>query len=245
MISIIKTNGTLASTTRSWERIKNYNVGVDFGFLNGSLTGSVEAFMKQNNNMLVSVTFPGTLGDSAPKANAGKFKGWGYEGQLNYRNRIGDVNYHIGGTFTFARNELVDYGGTTVLKSGYVQTQQGYPLNSIFGLRYGGKIQNEEQLAAYKTKYYNNNGIGMPSNLRVGDNMYCDENGLLVCRCDECGRSGIWIAVYVCRMVYLGGYHKIPFLCLYYCKCFCLFRLYGRWWFHCCRKGFYGCCGKQ
>ena len=68
---------------------------------------------------------------------------------------------------------------------------------------------------------------------------------LLVCRCDECGRSGIWIAVYVCRMVYLGGYHKIPFLCLYYCKCFCLFRLYGRWWFHCCRKGFYGCCGKQ
>ena len=28
------------------------------------------------------------------------------------------------------------------------------------------------------------------------------------------------------RMVYLGGYHKIPFLCLYYCKCFCLFRLY-------------------
>lgn len=176
-LSYIKTNGTLASTTRSWERIKNYNVGVDFGFLNGSLTGSVEAFMKQNNNMLVSVTFPGTLGDSAPKANAGKFKGWGYEGQLNYRNRIGDVNYHIGGTFTFARNKLVDYGGTTVLKSGYVQTQQGYPLNSIFGLRYGGKIQNEEQLSAYKTKYYNNNGIGMPSNLRVGDNMYCDENG--------------------------------------------------------------------
>ena len=71
----------------------------------------------------------------------------------------------------------MDYGGTTVLKSGYVQTQQGYPLNSIFGLRYGGKIQNEEQLSAYKTKYYNNNGIGMPSNLRVGDNMYCDENG--------------------------------------------------------------------
>ena len=99
-LSYIKTNGTLASTTRSWERIKNYNVGVDFGFLNGSLTGSVEAFMKQNNNMLVSVTFPGTLGDSAPKANAGKFKGWGYEGQLNYRNRIGDVNYHIGGTLT-------------------------------------------------------------------------------------------------------------------------------------------------
>jgi TonB-linked SusC/RagA family outer membrane protein len=177
LVSYIKTNGTRASTTRTWERIKNYNIGVDFGFFGGSLTGSVEAFLKKNNNMLVSITYPGTLGDSAPKANAGKFKDWGYEGQLNYKGTVGQVNYHVGGTFTFARNKLVDYGGTTVLSSGYKSTMQGYALNSIFGLRYAGKIQNEEQLAAYKAKYYENNGIGMPANLRVGDNMYCDENG--------------------------------------------------------------------
>lgn len=176
-LSYIKTSGVLASTSRSWERIKNYNLAVDFGFLNGRLTGTVEAFMKRNDNMLVSITFPGTLGDDAPKANAGKFKTWGYEGSLNYRGKIGQVDYHLGGVFTFARNELVDYGGTSVMSSGYTSTQQGYPLNSIFGLRYGGKIQNEEQLNAYLTKYYENNGIGMPSNLRVGDNMYCDENG--------------------------------------------------------------------
>ena len=53
----------------------------------------------------------------------------------------------------------------------------GYGISSLFGLRYAGKIQNAEQLAAYKALYYENNGIGMPSNLRVGDNMYCDENG--------------------------------------------------------------------
>lgn len=176
-LSYIKTSGVLASTSRSWERIKNYNLAVDFGFLNGRLTGTVEAFMKKNDNMLVSITFPGTLGDDAPKANAGKFKTWGYEGSLNYRGKIGQVDYHLGGVFTFARNELVDYGGTSVISSGYTSTQQGYPLNSIFGLRYGGKIQNEEQLNAYMTKYYENNGIGMPSNLRVGDNMFCDENG--------------------------------------------------------------------
>ena len=175
-LSYIKTNGTLASTTRTWERIKNYNVGIDFGFLNGSLTGTVEAFLKQNNNMLVSIAYPGILGDNAPSANVGKFKDYGYEGQLTYR-KAADVNYHIGGTFTYAHNELTDYGGTTVLSSGYKSTMQGYPLQSIFGLRYGGKIQTEEQLAAYKSKYYENNGIGMPANLRRGDNMYCDENG--------------------------------------------------------------------
>lgn len=176
-LSYISTTGTLASKSRTWERIKNYNLALDFGFLDGHLTGTVEAFLKKNDNMLVSMTFPGTLGDSAPKANAGKFKDWGYEGQVTYRNSIGQLNYSVGGTLTFARNELVDYGGTTVLTSGYTSTQQGYPLNSIFGLRYGGKIQNEEQLQAYLAKYYENNGIGMPKNLRVGDNMYCDENG--------------------------------------------------------------------
>lgn len=176
-ISYIKTNGSLASTNRKWERIKNYNVAVDFGFFNGNLTGTVEAFLKKNDNMLVDMTYPAQLGDKAPKMNEGKFKGWGYEGQLNYRGKIADVSYHVGGTFTFARNELTDYGGITVLSSGYKSTMQGYPLRSIFGLRYAGKIQNEEQLAAYKAKYLENNGVNMPSALRVGDNMYCDENG--------------------------------------------------------------------
>lgn len=46
-LSYIKTNGELASNSRSWERIKNYNVGLDFGFLNGALSGSVEAFLKR------------------------------------------------------------------------------------------------------------------------------------------------------------------------------------------------------
>lgn len=177
LLSYIATNGSLVSTTRHWERIKNYNVAVDFGFLNGKLTGTVEAFLKKNDDMLVEISYPAVLGDKAPTTNGGKFKGWGYEGQATWRDRIGAVNYYVGGTLTFARNKLTDFGGTTVLQSGYVKTQQGYALNSIFGLRYGGKIQNEEQLQAYLAKYYDTNAIGMPSNLRVGDNMYCDENG--------------------------------------------------------------------
>ncbi len=176
-LTTIKTNGKFASTTRQWERIKNYNVALDFGFFNGAVTGTVEGFLKKNDNMLVAITYPAILGDKAPTANSGKFKDWGFEGSINYNGKIGQVNYHIGGNLTFTRNELTDYGGTSVLTSGYTKTQQGYPLNSIFGLRYGGKIQNEEQLKAYLAKYYANNGIKMPSNLRVGDNMYCDENG--------------------------------------------------------------------
>lgn len=179
-LNYIRTSGTFASTTRQWERIKNYNVALDFGFnfLGGNFSGTIEAFEKRNDNMLVTVTYPAVLGDKAPTANAGKFKDWGFEASGTYKGRIGkDIDWHIGGNITFARNELTDYGGTNVIRSGYTSTQQGYSLNSIFGMRYGGKIQDEAMLKAYLAKYYPNNGIGMPANLRVGDNMFCDENG--------------------------------------------------------------------
>ena len=178
--STITTNGTFASKTRSWERINNYNVAIDFGINlapGHNINGTVEYFQKRNNNMLVSVTLPATLGDAAPSANKGKFKDYGWEGQITYTGKVGQVEIHAGGTFTFARNELTEYEGTTVKSSGYTSNMVGYGISSLFGLRYAGKIQNEEQLAAYTALYYPNNGIGMPSNLRVGDNMYCDENG--------------------------------------------------------------------
>jgi hypothetical protein len=85
LLSYIKTNGTFASKTRSWERIKNYNLALDFGLQlakGHSLNGTVEYYQKRNDNMLVSVTLPATLGDNAPSANLGKFKDYGMEGQL-------------------------------------------------------------------------------------------------------------------------------------------------------------------
>lgn len=180
LLSTITTNGTFASKTRSWERIKNYNIAVDFGVTvapGHNINGTLEYFLKRNNNMLVSITLPGTLGDAAPSANKGKFKDYGWEGTLNYSGKVGPVDIHAGGTITFARNKLTEFDGSTVKSSGYTSNMVGYGISSLFGLRYAGKIQNEEQLAAYKALYFENNGIGMPSNLRVGDNMYCDENG--------------------------------------------------------------------
>ena len=178
LASYIATTGSLASTSRTWETIKNYNLGLDFGLLENRLSGTVEGFIKKNDNMLVAIEFPSILGDSAPKVNNGKFKAWGFEGQLQWRDRIGkDFHYWAGGTFTFARNELVDFGGSATITNGYVSNREGYPLNSLFGLRYAGKIQTEEQRQAYIDKYYPNNGIGMPNNLRLGDNMFEDANG--------------------------------------------------------------------
>lgn len=94
-LTTITTNGKFASTTRQWERIKNYNIALDFGFFNGALSGTVEGFLKKNDNMLVAITYPAILGDAAPTANSGKFKDWGFEGSINYNGKIGEVQYHV------------------------------------------------------------------------------------------------------------------------------------------------------
>lgn len=165
----------LVSTERTWERIYNYNIGVDFGFFNGKLSGSFELFLKKNNNMLVERLYPGVLGGSAPDMNTGKFEAKGYDGNLVWRDKINDFSYNIGGTLTYMTNKLID-GGETVIDAGYNAAVNGYPLNAVFGYRYVGKIQNEEQLMKYIQRYAGNNSIDMPTNLRLGDNMYEDVN---------------------------------------------------------------------
>ena len=178
LLSQITTNGKLVSLTRQWERIKNYNVGLDFGFLGNRLTGTVEAFVKHNDNMLVGISYPSLIGDAAPSTNNGVFRAWGYEGMIQWKDHVGDFSYSVGGTFTFARNKLVDLGGDAAITAGsYVSNREGYPLNSLFGLRYGGKIETQAQRDAYVKKYYTGNTIGMPTDLRIGDNMFVDENG--------------------------------------------------------------------
>ena len=97
---------------------------------------------------------------------------------VNWSDKIGkDFTYHVGGTYSFNTNKLTDIGAVSVLKSGFVDKQQGYPLNSIFGLRYAGKAQTEEERQKYLYRFLTGNTIGLTEqNFRLGDNMYADVN---------------------------------------------------------------------
>lgn len=177
LTSTINTNGTLASTDRTWERIHNYNVGLDFGFLNSRLNGTVEFFIKRNNNMLISVQYPGILGDNAPRANNGEFEAKGWEGTLSWNDKIGDFSYHAGVTMTYATNKVLDIGTTATKTAGFVSVQEGYPLNSYFGYLYMGNIKDEAMLKKYTEYYKGSNSINWNGDLRLGDHMYADVNG--------------------------------------------------------------------
>ncbi len=188
----VTTSGNLVALNRTWETVRKENLGLDFAFLNNHLTGSFDIYQNENTNMLLGQTYPGTLGAGAPAQNIGDLKTWGKEFQITWKDKIGSVNYSITGTIFDSQNKLIHYGGANTLASGINSTVEGYPLNSIFGLQYDGRLQTQAQVDAYNAKFApagSTNNVNLPvpttlanpagqvTGLRPGDNMFKDVNG--------------------------------------------------------------------
>jgi TonB-linked SusC/RagA family outer membrane protein len=169
---------TLVSLDRTWEKVQTTNIGVDFTLLDNRLYGTFEYFWKQNKNMLLPQTYPAQLGAVAPAANIGHLKVWGWEMSLGWRDRIGNVSYNISGTLTDNTNKLVDFGGANIVTAGQ-QNIEGYALGSYFGYLYDGRIQTDEEAAAYANLVPGSSIANMPGVTQMikGINRFKDVNG--------------------------------------------------------------------
>ena len=169
------------SRDRTWEVIKNTDIGFDFSVLNGRLSGSFDYFWKTNDNMLVSVTYPSVFGATAPSTNSGKLKVHGWEIQLDWHDRIGQVAYNVGFNLSDARNKLVSMPNTSnFTQNGITKYREGYALNSMFGFEFVKLISNQEELDSYRAMIDAADGqaLGVDTSiLGIGDAMYADLDG--------------------------------------------------------------------
>ena len=100
----------LANSDLKWETTSQINIGVDMAMLNNKLTSTIDYFDKTTNDILLSSPIPLTSGYFAlADVNAGQLKNSGVELSLNYRDRIGNFSYNIGGNITFIKNDLINY----------------------------------------------------------------------------------------------------------------------------------------
>lgn len=67
----------------TWETNTNFNVGVDFDFFKGRLSGSVEYFYRKTSDMLFFFTVPASLGYDGYYDNIGDMRNAGIEFALN------------------------------------------------------------------------------------------------------------------------------------------------------------------
>jgi len=166
----------IPATNLTWETIETRNYGIDFSLLNRKLSGSFDYFNKFNNNMLVSVAYPNTIGIRVPKSNEGKLKTWGWEAALSYRDKIGtDFSYSVALSMADNKNKLIYFGGASnIISPGVNKTVEGFALKSIWGYQTDGYFQNQEELQNAPSYQKLLNVEGVPG---LGDIRYIDING--------------------------------------------------------------------
>ncbi len=93
---------------RKWEQTTTYNGGLDFGFANNRITGSVDYYYKETTNLLNEITQPATTNFSNKiVANVGSMKNSGVEVSLNIipvRNK--NINWDINLNGTYNTNKI-------------------------------------------------------------------------------------------------------------------------------------------
>ncbi len=128
-----------------WEQTAQVNVALDYGFMNNRLTGTVEYYVKNTKDLLLTVTIPPPAPASTRLENVGKIRNRGLELSLDAVavSRPG-LSWNAGLVFAMERNTVIDLGPFTFLNTGGVsgqgQTGQnsqrifaGHPLGTFYG----------------------------------------------------------------------------------------------------------------
>lgn len=78
-----KDNQIMANTEVGWEKTTQWNIGVDFGFLNNRINGSLEYYWSKTSDLLLAMRVPTVTGYSETTANVGKTSNKGVELTIN------------------------------------------------------------------------------------------------------------------------------------------------------------------
>ena len=103
---LLKPNGY--SPDLKWEETTTYNLGVDFGFLNNRITGTLEYYDKRTKDLLNSISAPsGTNFTNIITANVGKMTNQGIEFNINaVAVQTKDFTWEVGYNFTWNKSRI-------------------------------------------------------------------------------------------------------------------------------------------
>lgn len=162
----------LANPNLKWESATQYNAGIDFTFLQSSVYGTIDGYVKDVEDMLISPAYLGALGEGGQSwMNGPSLRNWGMEFLLGYRkvlsNGLGlDVNANI----DFFRNKVTYLPETTLGSYAHTTTENlvesGKPYGSSVGYVVEGLFQTQEEVDAHNQ-----------TNARVGGLKYKDLDG--------------------------------------------------------------------
>jgi TonB dependent receptor. len=77
----------------TWETIESWNLGLDWGAFNNRLTGTFDYFKRSTKDMVgPAPELSSVLGTEVPKINNSDMESYGFELEVSWRDRIGDLS---------------------------------------------------------------------------------------------------------------------------------------------------------
>jgi TonB-linked SusC/RagA family outer membrane protein len=155
-----------------WESTTQYNLGLDYTLFGNQLYGTIDAYIKNINNMLINPAYLGSMGEGGSTwSNGPSLRDWGMEFTAGYRmTLLCGLGLNIRGDFDFYRNRVTSLPTSTTGSYAHTTTQnlvQAHkPYGSIVGYVADGLYQSENEVLA----------SGQAS-ARVGGMKYKDLNG--------------------------------------------------------------------
>ncbi len=139
---------TLANKKLGWEISKTMNFGIDWGFWNNRVNGSVEVYKTKNQDLLMEQTLAGITGFESIWNNIGSTENKGFELMINSDViRSQNINYNL--NINLSRN----WNKITSLPNGDDSTNEwflGKPINVCYDYKYQGIWQIDEMEEAQK-----------------------------------------------------------------------------------------------
>ena len=169
----VNTSGVpgLVSPFLTWERVQSWNIGLDFGLFNNKLQGTFDYFVRTTKNMVGPAPVkPSILGATQPKENNSDMRSNGWDLEVRWRDRVGQVNYGIKLVLSDDYQTITNFYNPNRLLS---QWCAGKRMGDIYGYKVEGIAQTDQQM----NEWLANNKPSWGSDWAAGDVMYKDLNG--------------------------------------------------------------------
>lgn len=173
----------LSNPDLKWEETRQTNIGFDATFFT-DFTLSAEYYKKKTVGVLQTPDIPLYVGAAGgPTQNVGDMENTGFEFELGYRKKIGELNLGINGNISFLKNKVTkllpgkafieDNAQSFQTMGNFTRTGLGRSFNEYYGYDMLGIFQTQAEVDSYVGP----GGTKLQPNAKPGDIKYANLNG--------------------------------------------------------------------
>ncbi len=139
-----------------WETTEEINLGLDFGFFESRISGSIEYYIRNTRDQLFSKPVPMSTGFSSVRTNFGTVRNSGIDLILTTYNLTRKLDWRTTFVLSTLKNEVTELppfvgdiitGGILANVPGFALVRENYPMRAFYGYQITGIFQQDDDIA--------------------------------------------------------------------------------------------------